>query len=173
MLRISWKSTVFVSLVLGIFVVSAGIATADATNPCKGDDEAVCSTLAPAGGDTWLLTVQAPTVKITAFDIWTGAPTTKLRPKHFCKDTGVQDGSQYQLQNYYVTHCVDTIKPGHKAQYCYDGGGGIPFAASPAINPVYVAAGAAGAQNVWDAPAVSGCPASVVHRKHKKHKKHH
>jgi hypothetical protein len=173
MLRIGGKSTLFVSLVLCLGVLSAGSASAATTDPCKGDDSAVCSTLAPAGGDTWLLTVQAPKVKITAFDIWTGKPTTKLRPKHFCKDTGVEDGSQYQLENYYVTHCVETIKPGHKAKYCFDGGGGIPFTSGSGVNPVYVAAGAAGAQNVFDAPAVSGCPSSVVHRKHKKHKKHH
>jgi hypothetical protein len=112
-------------------------------------------------------------VKITAFDIWTGTPTTKVRPKHFCKDKGVQDGSPYQLQNFYITHCVETIKPGHRAQYCYDGGGEIPFASDPSTQPVYVAAGAAGAQNVWTVAAVSGCPSSVVHRKKKKHKKHH
>jgi hypothetical protein len=145
--------------------------TVTAASPCAGA-QAVCSTLATYSTGSFVLKVYAPkNAGISAFDIWTGKKPTALRPKAICKQHGKASGAQYQLADYYLSRCVETIKPGHFQTYCFTGGGGIPFLANPAsLNNVQVDAGVAGSNPVVASGSASGCPASVSRRKVEHHK---
>lgn len=152
-------------VIIGASVTAAGATPVLAAKSCA-NSSIVCSTLAAGPNGLSVLTVYAPkSAAITRFDIWTGTKTSDLRPSAFCKQAGKRSGAEYQLADFYLTRCRETIKAGRSRAYCYKGGGGIPFLRGAAINAVSIEAGSAGQDTVNAIGNATKCPNSVTQRK--------
>jgi hypothetical protein len=162
--------------VLAVLAVCAGSAGAvfaatATTDGCGGQ----CLTIAPAGGNTFQVTVTVASryATITSFQLQTGNPTTNWSPR-VCTSAGTAtspDNPEAGEGTFYLTNCHVTVKPGASVNLCFDGsgedGGYIPNGfGTPTYTPYWATPASTTASgdgdNVVIGPAVSRCTPSKI-----------
>jgi hypothetical protein len=155
--------------VLAVCAGSAGVVST-ATATTAACESGLCLAIAPAGGNTFQVTLATATNdSITSFQLWTGNPTTNWSP-NVCTSAGTAEEDQYYGPDpFYVTNCDVTVAGGTSLTLCFDGsgedGGYLPTD-DPTYPPYYTAPASTtintDGTNVEIGAAVSSCTPSKI-----------